>query len=94
MSSLDPMIDARGVAIGGEEEYERKSKLIERRKAKGTEGRGERRRRKKEKERESKMSGVYREEPLVEGQCSPWTGKVRVGGRGSQVGRTWRSSLL
>uniref|UniRef100_A0A0V1KHR0 Uncharacterized protein n=1 Tax=Trichinella nativa TaxID=6335 RepID=A0A0V1KHR0_9BILA len=27
------------------------------------------------------MSGLYREEPLGEGQPSPWAGKFRVGGR-------------
>ena len=32
------------------------------------------------------MSGLYREEPLGEGQPSPWAGKFRVGGRVCQVG--------
>ena len=36
--------------------------------------------------RETKMSGLYREEPLGEGQPSPWAGKFRVGGRVCQVG--------
>jgi hypothetical protein len=35
--------------------------------------------------RETKMSGLYREEPLGEGQASPWAGKFRVGGRVCQV---------
>ena len=30
---------------------------------------------------ETKMSGLYREEPLGEGQPSPWAGKFRVEGR-------------
>ena len=34
----------------------------------------------------TKMSGLYREEPLGEGQPSPWAGKFRVGGRVCQVG--------
>ena len=32
------------------------------------------------------MFGLYREEPLGEGQPSPWAGKFRVGGRVCQVG--------
>lgn len=47
-----------------------------------TEGRQKRRKhelRKKEKVGwgEMKMSGLYREAPLGEGQPSPWTGKLR-----------------
>jgi hypothetical protein len=34
---------------------------------------------------ETKMSGFYREEPLGEGQPSPWARKVRVGGGICQV---------
>lgn len=30
---------------------------------------------------ETKMSGLYREEPLGEGQPSPWAGEFRVGSR-------------
>ena len=29
-----------------------------------------------------KLSGFYREEPLGEGQPSPWAAKFRVGGQG------------
>jgi hypothetical protein len=32
-----------------------------------------------EREGEIKMSGLYREEPLGEGQTISWAGKVRVG---------------
>ena len=34
---------------------------------------------------ETKMSGLYREELLGEGQLRPWAGKGRVGGRVCQV---------
>jgi hypothetical protein len=66
----------------------------ERGEERGWEGRRER-----ERERERKMFGLYREEPLGEGQPSPWTGKFRVGDRVCQVGlrdtgRTWRPGLL
>ena len=51
--------------------------------------------------KKTKMSGLYREEALVEGQPSPWAGKFRVGGRVCQVGteRCWenlqaRSALM
>ena len=37
--------------------------------------------------RETKMSGLYREEPLGEGQPNLWAGKSRVGGRVCQVRR-------
>jgi hypothetical protein len=48
LSSLAPMIDARGVAIGVEGEHGRKSRLIERRKGGGgTEGRKRRKRRRR-----------------------------------------------
>jgi hypothetical protein len=33
-----------------------------------------------------KISGLYKEEPLGEGQASSWAGKCRVGGRVCQVG--------
>ena len=33
-----------------------------------------------------KMSGLHREEPLREGQLSPWAGKFRIEGRVCQVG--------
>ena len=35
---------------------------------------------------EDKMSGLYREEPLGEGQPRSWAGEFRVGGRVCQVG--------
>jgi hypothetical protein len=35
---------------------------------------------------ETKMSGLYRAEPLREWQPSPWVGKLRFGGRVCQVG--------
>ena len=38
-------------------------------------------RKKRRREQETKMSGLYREEPLEEGQPSPWAGKFKVGGR-------------
>ena len=31
--------------------------------------------------KKTKMSGLYREEPLGEGQPSPWAGEVKVGDR-------------
>ena len=31
------------------------------------------------------MSGLYREEPLREGQPSPWAGKFKVGDRVCQI---------
>jgi hypothetical protein len=39
------------------------------------------------------MSGIYKEEPLGEGQPSPWARKFRVGGRVCQVGaeRCWEN---
>lgn len=40
----------------------------------------------KKRRRETKMSGLYREEPLVEGQSNPWARKLRVGARLCQVG--------
>ena len=60
----------------------------ERGEERGWEGRRER-----ERERERKMFGLYREEPLGEGQPSPWTGKFRVGDRVSQGGteRCWEN---
>jgi hypothetical protein len=39
-----------------------------------------------EREGETKMSGLYREELLGEGQPSTWTRKFKVGGRACQVG--------
>ena len=49
--------------------------------------------------RELKMSGLYREEPLGEGQLRPWAGKFGVGIKVCQVGlrdagRTWKPALL
>jgi hypothetical protein len=35
---------------------------------------------------ETEMFGLYREEPLGEGQPSPWAGKFRVRGRVHKVG--------
>jgi hypothetical protein len=35
--------------------------------------------REREREREAKMSGLHREEPVAEGQLSPWAGKLGVG---------------
>jgi hypothetical protein len=32
------------------------------------------------------MSALYREEPLGEGQPSPWARKFKVGGGSSQIG--------
>lgn len=54
------------------------------------------------KREETKICGLYREEPLREGQPSSWDGKLRVGSRVCQVGteRCWenleeaRSALL
>jgi hypothetical protein len=46
----------------------------------------ERREGEKEEEEEEGGSGLYREEPLGEGQLSSWAGKCRVGGRMCQVG--------
>ena len=34
----------------------------------------------------AKISGLHREEPLREGQLSPWAGKFRIEGRVCQVG--------
>jgi hypothetical protein len=44
-------------------------------------------------ERDKQMSGLYREEPLWEGQPSLWAGKFRVGDRVSQGGteRCWEN---
>ena len=44
---------------------------------------GEREReRGEERERERKMSGLYREEPLGEGQSDPWDGEFQGWGQG------------
>jgi hypothetical protein len=43
--------------------------------------RRKKKRRKKRRRRKRKKSGLYREEPLGEGQPSPWDGKFKVGGR-------------
>ena len=51
-----------------------------------TEGRGQREKGEREKREEIKMSGLYREEPLGEGQPSPWAGKFRVRSRVCQLG--------
>lgn len=40
----------------------------------------------RERRGETKMSGLYREKPLGEGQPSPWSGKFKVGGRVCLVG--------
>jgi hypothetical protein len=42
------------------------------------------------------MSGLYREEPLREGQPRPWAGKFWGWGRvrTANAGITWRSGLL
>jgi hypothetical protein len=47
--------------------------------------RRERRRRKEEREEETKTFSLHREEPLGEGQPSPWAGQFRVGGRVCQI---------
>ena len=61
--------------------------------------RGEDEKREKVRGGESKKSGLYREEPLGEGQLRPWAGKFRVGIKVCQVGlrdagRTWKPDLL
>lgn len=43
---------------------------------------------------DTKMSGLYREEPLREGQPSPWAGKSRVEGRVSWENLEARSTLI
>ena len=48
--------------------------------------RGEDEKREKVRGGESKKSGLYREEPLGEGQPSPWAGKFRVEDRVCQEG--------
>ena len=68
----------------------------------GEDGKGERKKghacRERRKE-EHKTFGFYREEPLGEGQSSPWAGKFKLGDRVSQVGtegcwENWRPGLL
>jgi hypothetical protein len=49
-------------------------------------GRGVLTEREKKRARENKMFGLYREEPLGEGQPNPWASKFKEGGRACQVG--------
>ena len=75
-----------GLGVG--EENERKGKHREIREGREEEERKRRRRRRRRRRRggqNEKMSGLYREEPLVEGQPNPWAIKLNVGGRVYQV---------
>jgi hypothetical protein len=112
VSSLVPRIEAGespwGKKGGGRERegvLRERGKGREREGGRGGGGRGEEeekeREKERERERERKMSGLYMEEPLCEGQPSPWIGKFRVGFRVCQVGteefwesRTWSPGLL
>ena len=69
VSSLTPRMEARKAARGKGSRRGRESKRVHRE------------RRGKKRERETKMSGLYREKPLREGQPSIWAGKFKVGGR-------------
>lgn len=79
LSSPAPRKEARDVAMAGKTQGREKRKKQRHRSQRK---RGRRRKR----EGEAKMSRFYREEPLGNGQPSPWAGKFRVGARVCQEG--------